>query len=821
MIRFAILILFAFLAVSAAAQEHTATIHGTVTSSSGQYLIGVNVMVEGLRLGATTDVKGRFVIANVARGRHTLKLSSVGYETHSVSIEVTGAEGMFDVQLKERLYELPEIVVERETMTGGSQFVHDVPGSAHYIGPQQLDKFSYNDVNRVLRNIPGLNIQEEEGFGLRPNIGMRGTGVERTSKITIMEDGILAAPAPYVAPAAYYFPTVGRMQGVEVRKGSSQIKYGPYTTGGAINFISTPVPQTFSARVNLTGGNYGRRVALASVGQSFDYGGFLLETFQNSAAGFKKLDNGGPTGFDSKDYLMKVRVNTPAHARIYQSLTFKVAQSTGDSEETYLGLTQRDFEKTPYRRYAASQMDFIKTSHEQYSVKYNIIPARFMDVSVIAYRNNFSRNWYKLDGVKFADGSEPAPKFIPIASVLDNPAQYANEMAILTGTSSPNADALSLRNNNRGYYAKGIQSIIGLTFSQEKIKHDVELGFRYHLDQEDRFQWEDRYSMDNGVMKLTQRGTPGSQDNRIGDAKAIATYVQYTMRYNKLLVMPGIRYENMELARTNYGKTDPGRTGADVKRNANNVDLFIPGIGVEYDFTPNVHSFLGVHRGFSPPGSSEGTRPENSVNYEVGSRFVRKNTNVQVLFFFNDYENLLGSDLAAAGGGGTGDQFNAGKTRVYGAEVEMSYYWIPAGLSQFGVPVTLAYTFNDGEFGKSFHAINEDWGTVEKGDRLPYLSNHQLTVNAGLDHKAFNVNLSTRYVGAMRTSPGRGAIPDEFRIDGNVVLDFSVNAKVNHYITGFFSINNLTNEAYVVARRPAGLRPGMPRSLLLGIKVNM
>jgi Fe(3+) dicitrate transport protein len=61
-----------------------------------------------------------------------------------------------------------------------------------------------------------------------------------------MEDGVLISPAPYSAPAAL-FPTVSRMQSFEILKGGSQIQYGPYTTGGAINMVSTQIPRRFQA----------------------------------------------------------------------------------------------------------------------------------------------------------------------------------------------------------------------------------------------------------------------------------------------------------------------------------------------------------------------------------------------------------------------------------------------------------------------------------------------------------------------------------------------------------------------------------------------
>ena len=84
-----------------------------------------------------------------------------------------------------------------------------------------LDRFDQVDLRKVLNQVAGVYIREEDGFGLRPNIGIRGAGRERSQKVTLMRDGVLITPAPYSAPAAYYVPNVSRIGSVEVLKGPS------------------------------------------------------------------------------------------------------------------------------------------------------------------------------------------------------------------------------------------------------------------------------------------------------------------------------------------------------------------------------------------------------------------------------------------------------------------------------------------------------------------------------------------------------------------------------------------------------------------------
>ncbi len=802
-----------------AAVAQTGQVEGRITDAqSGQPLRDVNITLEGTDFGAATTKDGYFFIEAVPAGEYTLVVDRIGYQkvSRKIVISPNKVTKLF-LSMSVEPIALDEIVVERDHLIGDPERLFHIPGSAHYLGLRELAQHEYNDINRALREIPGINIQEEDGYGLRPNIGFRGTGVERSQKITLMEDGVLIAPAPYSAPAAYYFPTIGRMTGIEVRKGSSQIKYGPFTTGGALNLISTNIPSEFKVSIKLLAGEDNARRIHAFAGNRFKNFGFLVETFQASVDGFKELDGGGNTGFDKEDYMIKFRLNTNPTARIYQEVTFKLKQTNEVSNETYLGLTEADFKTNPVRRYAASQKDVMDSEHFQFQIRHFAKLSPAIDITTTLYRNDFKRNWYKLDAVRDTETGEK----IKISKVIDDPVTYADEYAVIAGQTSATDNALIVKANNRKYYAQGIQSIVGVQFNIGGKKQEAELGFRYHEDEMDRFQWEDDYKMDSGIMKLTQTGTPGTESNRISYARVWAGFVQLNLSFGKLVALPGIRYENITLTRDDFGKSDPQRTGVNLKTQKNQVDVWIPGIGLDYKFSPFFSTFLGIHKGFAPPGSRENTRPEESMNYEFGLRYRTDALSLQSVVFFNDYNNLLGADLFATGGEGTGDLFNGGEAEVKGVELSFSFdLGSRIGALEYAVPLRLAYTFTDATFQNSFKSDYKPWGTVEKGDELPYLPKHQVYTSLGLETAKYRIHISAKYVSRMRTVAGKGDFIAALSTDAHTVFDLSTEYAITPKNRVFLSIRNLTNEIYIAARRPAGLRPGLPRTFLAGFKTD-
>lgn len=708
---------------------------------------------------------------------------------------------------------LKEVIIEANKIFGSKFEARNRTGSSYYISPEEIKRFNYTDINRTLRAVPGVNVYEEDGFGLRPNISLRGTSPQRSAKITLMEDGVLIAPAPYSSPSAYYFPTIARMQSVEILKGSSQVQFGPYTTGGAINMISSEVPDDFKASLSTRYGSFQSGSVYAQLGDSRETYGYVVEYLNYNSNGFKNLDNDDNTGFDKNDLLAKFRINTKEGAALRQAFELKFQYSDESSNETYLGLSQADFDTNPYRRYAGSQNDLMTNDHLQFTGTHTLEFSDDFRITTVGYYNEFSRNWYKVDFITF-NGERQS-----IANVLNNPLQFAGHLDLVRGDSNSDGDDfMNLRANNRKYYSAGVQTKLDYHWTGEHTFHDLEIGLRYHADEEDRFQWIDDYAIADGDLSLVNAGIPGTNANRISDARAFAAYTNYKIKFGEFTLMPGVRYEHIQLQRRDYGTSDIERTGANLAERTNQVNVLIPGLGFNYNFE-GLSVFGGVHRGFSPPSNQPGEDPEQSVNYELGSRFSFGPFSGEVVGFFNDYSNLLGSDLAATGGTGSLDQFNAGEVNVRGVEVLLSHNLL-ARHESLSMPVMFSYTLTDTEFRNSFDSANGIWGEVNIGDEVPYISRHQFYTSIAIENEQFSLNLSGRYNGAFRTQAGSGNIPSNEKVAANFIIDAGGRYKLNKNLSLTANVINLLDETYATARVPAGLRPGHPFGVYAGFELN-
>lgn len=711
------------------------------------------------------------------------------------------------------IYQLQEVVVSSQQIPGSKFKARNRTGSAYYISPEEIRKLGYTDINRMLKAVPGVNMYEEDGFGLRPNISLRGTKAERSERISIMEDGVLAAPAPYSAPAAYYFPNVARMEAIEVLKGSSQVQYGPFTTGGAINLVSTPIPNNFSGKANISYGSKNTFKSHAAIGSNWKHFGYMVEYLRYQSDGFKRYEDYAAEGFKRNDIIAKMVVKTDKVRGVNHALELKFGYAGENSDETYVGLSADDFKKTPFLRYAGSQMDKLKTDHQQWVATYLLTFSNKLKVTTNAYYNYFHRNWYKLNDVRAGITSKEK---ISVADVLIDPETNIRYFDILTGKTDREGEALLVRANNRTYRSRGIQTRAEYRFNVKEFFFDLEFGLRYHADEEDRFQWDDSYSMKNKKMVLFMEGIHGTNANRVTSANALASYLLAKLRYNVWTITAGLRYEDIDLLKKDYTKEDLARSGKVRIETPNHARVLIPGIGVHYQLLPAASVFFGVHKGFAPPSAELYQKPESSVNMELGTRVSIGKFKAELIGFYNNYSNMLGSDLAASGGSGTLEQFNVGEARVKGAEFLVQYQPLPHTCS-LRLPLQLSYTYTDTEMRNSFES--HSWGNVVRGDEIPYIFKHALNMQLGIEYKWFYANIGARYNSDMRTSPGQGTIAEREKVPANLILDASVNVLVNKYLTLRLNAINLTNRVYLTSRHPAGLRAGHPFGIYAGANV--
>ena len=717
--------------------------------------------------------------------------------------------------------------LEQVTIVGTREHLERTPGAAHLLDAESLARFSHTDVQRIVRQIPGVSIQMEDGFGLRPNLSIRGVATERSGRITLLEDGVLIAPAPYSAPSAYYFPTAGRMAAFEVLKGPAAISQGPYTIGGAFNMISTPIPVTPAGSLFVETGQYGTNRLHGTYGAAGEHGlGYLVETHQWFSEGYQSIDRSdNDTGLDVRDYTVKLAF-APAQSAHRVELKVQLAEQT--SNQSYLGLADADFRNDPNRRYGLSALDRIRTDHEQVIVRHEFAPSDAWKLTTTVYDNRHARNWFKTEGIDF-DGSANAETLsrtswssVVQAVNLGSPLgglSAAELAAILRGTADTAPGSIQLRANDRRYASRGVQFGASWSGLLGNALHALRIGVRYHEDEEDRLQRNSSYRQESGMLRLDDRGRLGNAGNRIQEAEAVAIFVQDRIDIGEWTLTPGLRYEAIDQRRTRYeiraGRTEnPAARAADNLRSSrtNRTEIVLPGIGALYRLNGRTTLLAGVHKGFTAPSNAPGVRPEEALNYELGLRLRSPVVQFEAVAFLSDYDNLLGECTSSSGVDcEVGDAFNGDAVTVRGLELSTALDIAPnAG---FAVPLEVVYTYIDGSFDTDI-ADTDFFGDVRAGDPVPYIPKHQLYATVGVSKEPFSGHLSVNHVDAVcvRASCGEFETTDE-----SLTLDLAANYQLTDWVGIFARVENIADADDIVGRHPYGARPNKGRTFALGV----
>ena len=669
-------------------------------------------------------------------------------------------------------------------------------GSAQAVSEEKLALFEWNNIENIVGTVPGVSTRGEDGFGLRPNIGIRGANSDRSAKVTLMEDGILLAPAPYGAPAAYYFPMSTRLVGVEVFKGAASTRHGPQTVGGAINVLTRPIPKEKTISNDLAVGGYQSLKWHGFLGNRKGNWGYLLEGSHLQSRGFKELPNQANTGFYRSEFMSKIGYFTQS-----QQLQLKLGYSQEISHETYLGITQSDWQNNPYQRYSASQLGLMDWKRSQIELSWRLQPFEQVAIHSTVYHHYLDRSWQKINGF-MGD--------VDLHELLIRNPQYgkgADYLAVLRGIQNSTDEDLQIRlgQNDRNYHSFGMQSIGKWSISYENWQNDLELGLRFHGDQIQRNHTETPAIMQDSLLIVDEKITNTIHQNHVR-MLGYSMYVFDNVSIQKWHIIPSTRLELMQGWKEIAEEYNTFR------------NIILPGISGLYEISDWTDAFIGIYKGFSPvaPEADADVQPEMSWNTEVGIRQQSDQLSVEGVLFWNDYQNITGACTLSSGCDiqNLGQQYNGGQAIIRGFEGMLNWeIWLPNG---WKLPLDMTYTWTDGQFQDDFQSEFSQFGTVYAGDRLPYVAIHQGSLGFRLLEENWQIGSNIQYRSSMLDEAGH--FGDVQEILPLMTADLSGERKLNEHWSGYFNINNVTNQQNIVSWRPFGARPLAPRWVMIGVE---
>jgi Fe(3+) dicitrate transport protein len=679
------------------------------------------------------------------------------------------------------LYELPRVDV-----IGHPDNLDNIPGSGNILNRADIETSRVFTGAEALRKIPGVHVRDEEGIGLRPNIGLRGLNPTRSTKTTLLEDGVPLSYAPYGDNATFYSPAVDRYDRIEVLKGAGQTLFGPQTIGGVVNYITAIPSKEFKGRAQLVGGNrdfFDANLRLSGGGLLFDY--------------IHRQSDGARDNTHTELHDLNIKGLFQINAA--QAITARASYYTEDSNVSYTGITDSEFNNLG-PRYNPFKYDNFKIERYATSMTHDFQISDRASLITNAYFQWFNRDfWRQLS----ATNDNPCAGYVGVTGNFQ--ADRNNGIAVDIDR------CRSMQGRLRQYKFFGIEPRLELAYSAFGIENKLDAGVKLHLEDQDRIQR-------NGTEPGIQNGATLVEDSD-RTTKAYSFFAQNHFTISKWSITPGVRYEGIE----NEFKNNLLGQQVDDK-----IGEWIPSLGVTFNPTQNYTIFAGAHKGFAPPrvediingttGTSTNVDAEKSTNYEFGIRATLvAGVNIQATLFRNDYTRLISVGRIANGS----VPLSQGEALYQGVELGGNVD-LTSGL-YFRFAVTYLPT---AEQTTPFTQVVN--GAVvsgsEAGKRQPYAPERQATISLGYGRGGFTGQVEAVHVGEqfadfanteVPVTNGNGQIG---KIGAYTIYNLALNYKFRGPpLSLFFTAKNLADKVYIVDRT-RGIQVGSPRLIQAGVR---
>jgi Fe(3+) dicitrate transport protein len=663
-------------------------ITGKISSEkTGQPLLYVNISA-GNGHQTVSGQGGRFFIGGLERGSYSVSFSYVGYEQKTIeNIEIKEDDQHLDlgkIKLTPKSFQIPEVTITTVT----TNFNDKYSSTNNLISQVELEQIQPIGSEEVLRTVPGLHVAGDMGLSNRLNVGIRGSYPRRSEKVLLLEDGIPIAPAPYLAPEAYYNPPTDRLDGIEVIKGADVLTYGNNTMYGVINYITKRPPAKPTLSGTLTHGENGYNSMFLAYGSSWDKVGAEIQVLSKSFDGFRK--NAGASIFNTTG---KIYMDLGKRSTLYIKLNYHQE----NAKATYSGLTPYTFRTDPTEN--PFDADDLSTWRQAIDVVHRFRIGERLTLITQAYGSRFQRDWWRQDNTLVAAGN--VRSYVGDDIFFDRYdyvkfGGYFGEDLVRVGKVVNGTETAKAR--NRTFGVEGLHERIQYDWELGKMKNQLEVGMRYHAEQFHKKEIktdEGRFDRD-GELILDQKY----------NLFASSMHIRNNFGWDHFSIAPVARYEWISMTKYNL-LIDP-----DEFILKNTFTAFLPGISVNLKIRENDSSSLSIYsnlyKGYTPPTASFGfmsvdsdvtnkspepdevnMKPEYSTNFDAGIRglFFNNLFNGQVAWFNNNIRNFYAA--------GRKEAFESlGAVNINGFEIAVSTnlgQLIPAGKHKLKLTSSLTF----------------------------------------------------------------------------------------------------------------------------------